>query len=407
MPQTAVAPLSRVENVDGNAVRPFQIGVPEEALVDLRRRIAATRWPEKEPVADASQGVQLATIQKLARYWETEYDWRECEARLNSLPQYVTTIDGIDIHFIHVRSNNPDALPVVITHGWPGSIVEQLKLIGPLTDPAAHGGRAEDAFDVVIPSVPGFGFSGKPATTGWDPARIARAWGTLMERIGYTRFVASGGDWGAMISDVMAAQAPPELLGVHITWPFMVPPEIDKAIQTGSTLPANLTAEERNACERLAALYQHGLGYAQEMSTRPQTMYAIEDSPVGLAAWMLDHDERSYALIQRVFDGQSEGLTRDDILDNITLSWLTKTAVSSARIYWENKFPFFAPKQVTIPVGFSAFPDEVIQAPRSWAERAYSKLLYYKKHDKGGHFAAWEQPTLYSEDVRATFRSLR
>jgi pimeloyl-ACP methyl ester carboxylesterase len=407
MTKTAAAPVSSGKAADENAIRPFEVRIPEKALVDLRSRIAATRWPEKEPVADPSQGVQLATIQKLARYWETGYDWRKCEAKLNALPQFVTTIDGVDIHFVHVRSKYPNALPIIITHGWPGSIVEELKLIGPLTDPTAYGGKAEDAFDVVIPSIPGYGFSGKPTTTGWDPAHVARAWVTLMKRLGYTRFVASGGDWGAMISDVMAAQAPPELLGIHITWPFMVPPDIDKAIQTGSALPSGLSVDERAACERLAALYQHGLGYAQEMSTRPQTMYAIEDSPVGLAAWMLDHDERSYALIARVFDGQSEGLTRDDILDNITLTWLTKTAVSSARIYWENKSAFFAPKHVAIPVAFSAFPDEVFQAPRSWAERAYSKLVYFKKQDKGGHFAAWEQPALYAEDVREGFRSLR
>ena len=404
MTQTATAPP---KTGDETAIRPFQVRIPEEELADLRHRIAATRWPGREPVADASQGVQLATIQKLARYWETQYDWRQCEAKLNALPQFMTTIDGVDIHFIHVRSKHPNALPVIITHGWPGSIVEQLKLIGPLTDPTAYGGKAEDAFDVVIPSIPGYGFSGKPATTGWDPAHIARAWVTLMKRLGYTRFVASGGDWGGMITDVMASQAPPELIGIHLTWPFLVPPAIDKAIQTGSPLPSDLTAEERSACERLAALYQHGLGYAQEMSTRPQTMVAIEDSPVGLAAWMLDHDDRSYALIARVFDGASEGLTRDDILDNITLSWLTRTAVSSARIYWENKFAFFAPKNVAIPVAFSAFPDEVFQAPRSWAEQAYPKLVYFKKQDKGGHFAAWEQPALYSEDVRAAFRSLR
>jgi pimeloyl-ACP methyl ester carboxylesterase len=351
--------------------------------------------------------VQLATIQKLARYWGTEYDWRTCEARLKALPQFITEIDGLDIHFMHVRSEHDDALPLIVTHGWPGSIIEQLKIIGLLTNPAAYGASASDAFHLVIPSMPGYGFSGKPTATGWGPAHIARAWVALMKRLGYTRFVASGGDWGAMVSDVMATQAPPELLGIHITWPFMVPPDVDTAIQTGSPLPSDLSADERRACKRLDSLYKHGLGYAQEMSTRPQTMYAIADSPVGLAAWMLDHDERSYALIARVFDGQSEGLTRDDILDNITLFWLTNTAVSSARIYWENKSAFFAPKNVAIPAAFSAFPDEVFQAPRSWAERAYSKLIYYKKHDKGGHFAAWEQPELYSEDVRAGFRPLR
>ncbi|HET9940576.1 MAG TPA: epoxide hydrolase [Candidatus Eisenbacteria bacterium] len=392
---------------DKNDVRPFRASFPEDALVDLRHRIAAARWPEQEPVPDSSQGVQLATIQKLASYWKTEYDWRQCEAKLNALPQFTTTIDGVDIHFIHVRSKQPDALPILITHGWPGSVVELLKLIDPLTNPTARGGSAADAFDVVIPSLPGYGFSGKPSTTGWGPDHIARAWVELMKRLGYAHFVASGGDWGAMVSDVMAAQAPPELIGIHITWPFMVPPDIDRAIQTGGQLPPDLSAEERVACERLGALYKSGLGYAQEMSTRPQTMYAIADSPVGLAAWMLDHDERSYALIARVFDGKAEGLSRDDILDNITLYWLTNTAVSSGRIYWDNKFAFFAPKHIDIPVAFSAFPDEVIQAPRSWAERAYSNLVYFKKHDKGGHFASWEQPELYSEDVRAAFRPLR
>jgi pimeloyl-ACP methyl ester carboxylesterase len=407
MTHAAASKSSSGQAVNRTTIRPFHVNVPDEELTELRRRIKATQWPERETVTDPSQGVQLATVQKLARYWATEYDWRKVEARLNALPNYVTEIDGLDIHFIHVRSEHENALPLIVTHGWPGSIIEQLKIIDPLVNPTAHGGKASDAFDMVIPSIPGFGFSGKPTMTGWDPAHIARAWVELMKRLGYTRFVASGGDWGAMVSDVMATQAPPELLGIHITWPFMVPPEIDKAIQTGSPLPSDLSADERSACERLASLYQHGLGYAQEMSTRPQTMYAIADSPVGLAAWMLDHDERSYALIARVFDGQSEGLTRDDVLDNITLFWLTNTAVSSARIFWENKSAFFAPKHVAIPVAFSAFPDEVFQAPRSWAERAYPKLVYYKKQDKGGHFAAWEQSELYSEDVRAAFRSLR
>jgi pimeloyl-ACP methyl ester carboxylesterase len=405
MKQTSAT--QREQTADRTAIRPFHVNVAETELTELRGRINATKWPERETVSDATQGVQLATLQKLARYWAKDYDWRKVEAKLNALANYVTEIDGLEIHFIHVRSKYDNALPLIVTHGWPGSIIEQLKIIDPLTNPTAHGGSASDAFDVVIPSIPGFGFSGKPTATGWNPARIARAWVELMKRLGYTRFVASGGDWGAMISDVMAAQAPPELLGIHITWPFVVPPEIDKAIQTGSPMPSDLSADERSACERLASLYQHGLGYAQEMSTRPQTMYAIADSPVGLAAWMLDHDERSYALIARVFDGQSEGLTRDDVLDNITLFWLTNTAVSSARLYWENKSAFFAPKHVAIPVAFSAFPDEVFQAPQTWAERAYSKLVYYKKQDEGGHFAAWEQPELYSEDVRAGFRSLR
>ena len=392
---------------ENSAIRPFRIDVPEEQLVDLRRRIKATKWPERETVTDQSQGVQLATIHKLARYWGTEYDWRKCEAKLKALPNFITEIDGLDIHFIHVRSKHSDALPLIVTHGWPGSVIEFQKIIDPLTNPTAHGGNASDAFDLVIPSLPGFGFSGKPTTAGWDPPRIARAWTVLMKRLGYARFAAQGGDWGAMVADVMGTQAPPELLGIHLTWPFTVPPEIDKAIQTGSPLPPNLSADERRACEQLDFFYKHDVGYAQEMANRPQTIYGMEDSPVGLAAWLIDHDTRSYALIARVFDGQTEGLTRDDVLDNITLYWLTNTAVSSARIYWENKLAFFAPKHVAIPVAVSAFPDEVVQTPRSWAERAYPKLIYYNKLDKGGHFAAWEQPQLFSEDVRAGFRPLR
>ena len=392
---------------EDTSIRPFKVQVPDEALADLRRRIRATRWPGKEPVTDASQGVQLATIQKLASYWATEYDWRKAEAKLNALPQFVTTIDGVDIHFIHVRSKHPNAMPLIVTHGWPGSVIEQLKIIEPLTNPTAHGGSASDAFDVVIPSLPGFGFSGKPTTTGWDPPRIARAWAVLMQRLGYTRYVAQGGDWGAMVADVMGTQAPPGLLGIHLNWPFVVPPDIDKAIQIGNPLPSDLSADERRACEQLAFFYKTEVGYAFEMAGRPQTQYGIEDSPVGLAAWLLDHDARSYALIARVFDGKTEGLTRDDVLDNITLYWLTTTAVSSARIYWENKLAFFAPKHVAIPVAFSAFPDEVVQAPRSWVEQAYPKLIYYNKLDKGGHFAAWEQPELFAAEVRAAFKSLR
>jgi pimeloyl-ACP methyl ester carboxylesterase len=389
------------------AIRPFRVHFSDEELADLKRRIAATKWPEREPVSDASQGVQLATMQKLARYWATEYDWRKVEARLNALPQFITEIDGVDIHFIHVRSKHPNALPLLITHGWPGSVIEQLKIIDPLTNPTAHGGSASDAFDVVIPSLPGYGFSGKPTTTGWDPVHIARAWTVLMKRLGYTRFVAQGGDWGAMVSDVMGTQAPPELLGIHLNWAFAVPPDIDKALQTGSPLPPDLSPDERRACEQLDFFYKHGTGYALEMANRPQTIYGIGDSPVGLAAWLLDHDARSYALIARVFDGQREGLTRDDVLDNVTLYWLTNTTVSSARIYWENKFGFFAPKHVAIPVAVSAFPDEVHQTPRSWAEKAYPKLIYYNRHDKGGHFAAWEQPELFVADIRAAFKSLR
>jgi len=392
---------------DATAIRPFTFEAAEADLEDLRARIAATRWPEKETVDDRSQGVQLATIQALARYWETEYDWRKCEARLKAVPQFVAEIDGLDIHFIHVRSGHEGALPLLVTHGWPGSIIEQLKIIDPLTNPTAHGGTASEAFDLVIPSLPGYGFSGKPAITGWGPDRIARAWAELMRRLGYTRFAAQGGDWGGMVTDVMGTQAPPELAGIHVTWPFTVPPEIDQAVQTGSALPPGLSADEQHACEQLAFFYQHGVGYAQEMSTRPQTMYAIADSPVGLAAWMLDHDADSHALIARVFDGQTEGLTRDDVLDNMTLYWLTNTAVSSARIYWENKYTFFAPKHVTIPVAVSAFPDEVLQTPRSWAERAYPNLIYYGKPGKGGHFAAWEQPQLFAQEVRAAFRPLR
>jgi pimeloyl-ACP methyl ester carboxylesterase len=389
------------------AIQPLTIEFPEAELDLMRARITAARWPERETVADQSQGVQLATIQELARYWATEYDWRKCEAKLNALPQFITTIDGLAIHFIHVRSKHPNALPLIVTHGWPGSIVELLKIIDPLTNPTAHGGSASDAFDLVIPSLPGYGFSGKPTTTGWDPVRIARAWIVLMKRLGYQRFVAQGGDWGAMVADVMGTQAPPELLGIHLNWPFSVPADIDKAVQTGNPLPSDLSADERRACEQLAFFYKTGVGYALELATRPQTQYGLEDSPVGLAAWLLDHDARSYALIARVFDGKTEGLTRDDVLDNITLYWLTKTAVSSARIYWENKFAFFAPKHVTVPVAFSAFPDEVVQSPRSWTERAYPKLIYYNKLDKGGHFAAWEQPQLFSEEVRAGFRQLR
>ena len=400
--QPASEPVS-----DNIAIRPFQVDFPKNELADLRKRINATRWPEQELVTDGSHGVQLATIQKLANYWQTDYDWHKVEARLNALPQFMTEIDGVDIHFIHVRSAEANALPVIITHGWPGSIIELLKIIDPLTNPTAHGASAADAFDVVIPSLPGFGLSGKPTTIGWDPARIARAWTVLMKRLGYTRFVAQGGDWGGMVTDVMGTQAPPELLGIHVNWPFTVPPDIDKAIQTGSPLPPDLTADEKHACEQLQFFYTHEVGYALEMANRPQTIFGMGDSPVGLAAWVIDHDARSYELIARVFDGQSEGLTRDDILDNVTLYWLTNTAVSSARIYWENKFTFFAPKHVAIPVAVSAFPDEVVQTPRSWAERAYSNLIYYNKLDKGGHFAAWEQPELFAQEVRAAFRSLR
>ncbi|MET0547283.1 MAG: epoxide hydrolase family protein [Caulobacterales bacterium] len=386
-------------------IRPFRVNIPQEALDDLRRRVAATQFPEQETVADASQGVQLATVQKLARYWATEYDWRKCEARLNAYPNFITEIDGLDIHFIHVRSKHENALPVIVTHGWPGSIIEQLKIIEPLTNPTAHGGSAADAFHVVIPSMPGYGFSGKPTTTGWDPAHIARAWTVLMKRLGYTRFVAQGGDWGAVVTELMGVQAPPELIGIHTNMPSAVPAEIAQALPS-HTPPPGLSADEKNAFERLDFFFTH-LAYGQQLGVRPQTMYAIADSPVGLAAYFLDHDSKSYELIARAFDGKSEGLTRDDVLDNVSLTWLTNTAVSSARLYWENKLPFFAPMGVKIPIAVSAFPDELYQVPRSWAERAYPKLIHYNKLDKGGHFAAWEQPKLLSQEMRAGFSSLR
>jgi pimeloyl-ACP methyl ester carboxylesterase len=390
-----------------NVIRPFHIDFPETHLTDLRRRIAATRWPEQETVTDATQGVRLATMRALARYWQTDYDWRKVETRLNALPQFMTEIDGLDIHFIHVRSKHENALPVIVTHGWPGSIIEQSKIIDPLTNPTAHGGSVSDAFDIVIPSLPGHGFSGKPTASGWDPIRIARAWIVLMKRLGYTRYVAQGGDWGNAVTEQMALQAPPELIGIHTNMPAAVPPDIAKALQFGEPPPSGLSADEKHAWDQLDFFYKHGLGYAQEMANRPQTLYGIEDSPVGLAAWMLDHDASSQALIARVFDGQTEGLTRDDILENITLYWLTKTAVSSARLYWESKLAFFAPKGVPIPAAVSVFPDEIYAAPRSWAERAYPKLIYYNRLDKGGHFAAWEQPVLFTNELRTAFRSLR
>ena len=398
---------SFIEDTTSEAIRPFSVHIPQAQLDDLRRRIIATNWPDREIVTDQSQGVQLSTIQALAHYWATDYDWRKIEAKLNSLPQFITTIDGVDIHFIQVKSRHKNALPMIITHGWPGSIIEQLKIIGPLTDPTAYGGNADDAFDVVIPSLPGYGFSGKPTTTGWDPVRIARAWIVLMKRLGYTRFVAQGGDWGNAVTEQMALLAAPELIGIHTNMPATVPPNIDAAAFSGAPTPSGLTDDEKHAYDQLAYFYKHGLGYANEMANRPQTLYGITDSPIGLAAWMLDHDAQSLALITRVFEGKSEGLTRDDILDNITLYWLTNTAVSSARLYWESKLPFFAPKNVPIPAAVSAFPEELYQAPRSWTEKAYPKLIYYNKLDKGGHFAAWEQPQLLVADLRAAFKSLR
>jgi pimeloyl-ACP methyl ester carboxylesterase len=388
------------------SIRPFRYEATEEALVDLRRRIAATRLPEKEAVSDFSQGVPLATVQKLAKYWAVEYDWRKVEARLNAVPNFITTIDGLDIHFIHVRSKHPHALPVIVTHGWPGSIIEQLKIVEPLTDPTAHGGSATDAFHVVIPSMPGYGFSGKPASTGWGPERIARAWDVLMKRLGYTRYVAQGGDWGAVIVDLMGVQAPEGLLAIHTNMPGVIPPAIDAAALAGAPVPAGLSAEEKHAYEQLAAFYKD-VYYAFFMATRPQTLTALSDSPIGLATFMIDHDARSLELIARSFDGVAEGLTRDDVLDNITLFWLTNTGVSAARLYWENKLGFFTPKGVKIPVAASAFPDDLYQAPRTWAERAYTNLIHYNRLDKGGHFAAWEQPVLFVQELRAAFRSIR
>ncbi len=394
------------------AIRPFKFHASEEALADLRRRVTATKWPEVEQVRDESQGVQLATMQKLARYWGTDYDWRKAEAKINAVPNFITNIDGLDIHFIQVKSKEKNALPIIITHGWPGSFIEQMKVIAPLTNPTAFGGKPEDAFDVVIPSLPGYGFSGKPTATGCDPARIARAWTTLMRRLGYTKFVAQGGDWGNAVSEVMALQAPPELLGISTNMAATVPAEISKAMAAGGPPPATLSADERNAWDQLDFFYKKGLGYANEMALRPQTLYGIADSPVGLAAWILDHDARSYALIRRVFDGQSEGLTRDDILDNITMYWLTNTAISSARLYWNTRETskgggFFDPRGVQLPVVVTVFPDEIYAAPRSWAERAYPKLIYFNKLPKGGHFAAWEQPELFVGEMRKGFRSLR
>jgi pimeloyl-ACP methyl ester carboxylesterase len=400
------------ETNEGAAVRPFSFQAPEAKLTDLRRRINATQWPERETVTDASQGVQFATMQKLARYWATDHDWRKAEARINALPNFITEIDGLDIHFIHVRSKHENALPMIVTHGWPGSIIEQMKIIDPLTNPTAHGGNASDAFHLVIPSLPGYGFSGKPSAPGWTPIRIARAWATLMQRLGYTRYVAQGGDWGNAVSEVMALQEPPGLLGIHTNMAATVPANISRALAFHEAPPADLTAEERNAWEQLVDFYGKGLGYALEMSNRPQTLYGIADSPVGLAAWMIDHDIRSYQMIARVFDGQIEGLTRDDILDNVTLYWLTNTAVSSARLYWDttqisNGAGFFDVRGVKLPVAVSAFAEEIYAAPRSWTERAYPKLIHYNKLPKGGHFAAWEQPALFIGEMRAAFKPLR
>jgi len=400
-------------------IPPFSFRASDDDLADLKRRIAATRWPDKETVDNDTQGVQLATMRKLADYWAGEYDWRKVEARLNSYPNFITNIDGLDIHFIHVRSKHADALPIVITHGWPGSIVEQLKIIEPLTDPTAHGGRTEDAFDVIIPSMPGYGFSERPKEAGWGPPRIAQAWITLVKRLGYDRFFAQGGDWGALISEILGAMAPPELIAVHTNMASTAPPEIFDALRAGEGPPPGLSDDERWAYERLEFFMTHGLAYANQMGHRPQTLYGIADSPIGLAAWFLDHDQLSYQMIARTFDGQAEGLTRDDVLDNITITWLTNTAISGARLYWEalprtssgfgiekNNVHFFEPIGVRAPIAISAFPDELNQAPRSWAERAYPKLFHYNRLPKGGHFAAFEQPDHLVDELRTAFRSV-
>jgi pimeloyl-ACP methyl ester carboxylesterase len=403
--ETSTATLEGV--VSGELIHPFQFTFPQADLDDLNRRILATRWSEKETVDDFSQGTPLATLQAIASYWATSYDWRKIEAKINALPQFVTNIDGVDIHFIHVRSKNPNALPIIITHGWPASITHNLKIIGPLTDPEAFGGMAEEAFDVVLPSMPGYGFSGKPTRTGWGPERIASAWIMLMKRLGYNKFVAQGGDWGALITEQMAVQAAPELIGIHTNMPGAVPPELDGAAFTGVPAPSGLSEEEKYAYEQLVFVYRHVVYYAFYMAARPQTLAALADSPIGMAAFLIDFDPRGFELIARAFAGQNESLTRDDILDNITLFWLTNTAVSAARLYRENKLAYFAPKGITIPVAVSVFPDELYLAPRSWAEKAYPNLIHYNKLNKGGHFPAWEQPELFVNEMRAAFSSLR
>src|SRR5882672_5804152 len=393
-------------------IRSFKVTFPEAQITDLRARVKATKWPERETVTDATQGVQLATMQALAKYWATEHDWSKAQARLNSFPQFITEIDGLDIHFIHARSKHDKAMPLIITHGWPGSVIEQLKVLEPLTNPTAHGGTAADAFHVVVPSLPGYGFSGKPTAPGWTPVSIARAWATLMQRLGYTKYVAQGGDWGNAVSEVMALQQPPGLLGIHTNMAATVPPDVSKALSAGGPPPAGLSPDEKHAWDQIDDFYKNGLGYAIEMNNRPQTLYGIVDSPVGLAGWILDHDIRSYQMIARVFDGQPEGLSRDDVLDNITLYWLTNTAISSARLYWDTRHNlpaggFFDARGVKLPVAVSAFAEEIYQAPKSWAEKAYPKLIHYGRFPKGTHFAAWEQPDAFVREMRAAFKTLR
>ncbi len=411
MSQTTTTTTAGAEGT-GGAVRPFRIEVPEEALTDLRRRIAATVWPERETVGDTSQGVPLAMMQELARHWATDYDWRRCEARLGALPQFTTEIDGLDVHFVHVRSQHEDALPLLVNHGWPGSVVEQLKIIEPLVDPTAHGGSASDAFHLVIPSMPGYGFSGKPTTPGWGPERMARAWAVLMQRLGYDRYVAQGGDWGAFVVDQMGLQAPAGLIGIHTNMPATVPADVNAAALAGEPPPAGLSAEERRAYEQLVRTFGQ-VEYARYMAARPQTLYGIADSPVGLAAWLLDHNDAdgqpAAAVVEALgrTSSTSGELTRDEVLDNVTLYWLTRTGVSASRLYWEYRGGFFDAKGVTIPVAVSVFPGEQYEAPLSWTERAYPGLVYHHRAEKGGHFAAWEQPFVFAEELRAGFRPMR